>query len=558
MSHLVPVLAFTRLVPTTTLMPLARISLFKNHNAEHIASEGRDDSEQAPNENHEMAEQHQARTPLPVKQLFVLCLMRFAEPISFSVIFPFVNQMIEEIGVTNDPKAIGYYSGLVEGVFALAQFCTVCFWGSLSDRIGRRPVLISGLCGVVGSTILFGLSKSFTMMLISRALSGALNGNVAVIKSVLGEITDETNQGAAFAYLPLCWSIGSLIAPALGGFLSHPVERYPSVFSSFELFRQYPYLLPCLAGSAFSTLGLIAGILFLEESLTKAQTRPRKTSSAFSDDSPERRPLLPKHKSKSRPYPVARYPSRLPSPENTRKDDGEKSTPSMKTILRTLAVRRVLVSYAFMAFVTVSVNAVFVLWLYTPVKAGGVGFDSAEIGATLALSGILGTAISVIAFPPIERRVGTVVLYRLGMVMQVASVLTFPLGHAFALAGGKQGTYLAAAVMLGVRCIAGMVFVCNMLLVTRSAPCRRSLGTVNGLAQMVASASRAVGPAFATSLFALSIERNILGGNLIWLVLTLVALSGVVAACRIPRDRPVSNTESECRSESDSSSDSDS
>lgn len=108
-----------------------------------------------------------------------------------------MTQMIEEIGVTPDSKAIGYYSGLVEGVFALAQFCTstrhlpvpylssrvtVWFWGSLSDRIGRRPVLISGLCGVVGSTVLFGLSKSFTMMLVSRALSGALNGNVAVIK----------------------------------------------------------------------------------------------------------------------------------------------------------------------------------------------------------------------------------------------------------------------------------------------------------------------------------------------------------------------------------------
>ncbi|KAF8726562.1 Major Facilitator Superfamily, partial [Rhizoctonia solani] len=89
----------------------------------------------------------QQRTPLPVKQVIVLCLMRFAEPISFSVIFPFVNQMIEELGVTSDPKELGYFSGLVEGVFALAQFCTVWFWGSLSDKIGRRPVLITGLCG---------------------------------------------------------------------------------------------------------------------------------------------------------------------------------------------------------------------------------------------------------------------------------------------------------------------------------------------------------------------------------------------------------------------------
>ncbi|CAE6466392.1 unnamed protein product [Rhizoctonia solani] len=206
----------------------------------------------------------QKRTPLPVKQVLVLCLMSFSEPVSLLVIFPFVNQMIEDSGVASDPKEIGYYSGFVEGIFSVTQFFTIYFWGSLSDRIGRRPVLISGLCGVVGSTIMFGLSKSLMMMLVSRALSGMLNGNSAVIKSVMGEITDETNQGKAFAYLPLFWSLGALIAPALGGFLSHPADRYPSVFG-FELFRRYPYFLPCLAGSAFSILGLVAGILFLEE-----------------------------------------------------------------------------------------------------------------------------------------------------------------------------------------------------------------------------------------------------------------------------------------------------
>ncbi|KAG9076320.1 hypothetical protein FRC06_009571 [Ceratobasidium sp. 370] len=177
----------------------------------HGNTQDRNDGQQVDGDGGERSVKRE-RTPLPVQQLLVLNLMRFAEPISFSVIFPFVNQMIEEIGVTDDPKAIGYYSGLVEGVFALAQFCTAWFWGSLSDRIGRRPVLICGLCGVIGSTILFGFSRSFSMMLISRALGGALNGNAPVIKSVLGEITDETNQGAAFAYLPLCWSIGALIA----------------------------------------------------------------------------------------------------------------------------------------------------------------------------------------------------------------------------------------------------------------------------------------------------------------------------------------------------------
>ncbi|CAE6442456.1 unnamed protein product [Rhizoctonia solani] len=455
----------------------------------------------------------QQRTPIPVKQVFVLCLMRFAEPISFSVIFPFVNQMIEELDVTADPKELGYYSGFVEGMFALAQFCTVCFWGSLSDRVGRRPVLISGLCGVVASTIMFGLSKSFPMMLISRALSGALNGNVAVIKSVLGEITDETNRGVAFAYLPLCWSIGSLMAPALGGFLSHPAERYPSVLG-YNIFRQYPYLLPCLVGSAFSTVGLVAGILFLEE--------------AASDD---------------RSIPNLRSPS--PDVCGPVADDTEKEAPSVKEIMRISSIRKILVSYGFMAYVTVSINAVLVLWLYTPVSAGGIGFNSAEIGMTLTLSGMFGTAIAVIVFPPLERRVGAVILYRFGMIMQILNVLAFPFGHALALAGGRKGAYLGVAVVVFVRCIAGMVFVCNMLLVTRSAPCRRALGTVNGLAQMVASASRAVGPATATSLFAISVKSGVLGGNLVWLVLLIVALLGVLATCYIPKDRSLRDTESD-------------
>ncbi|EUC63293.1 MFS general substrate transporter [Rhizoctonia solani AG-3 Rhs1AP] len=470
------------------------------------------------------------RTPLPVKQVFVLCLMSFAEPVSIFVIFPFVNQMIEELGVTSDPKELGYYSGFIEGMFSLAQFFTIYFWGSLSDRIGRRPVLISGLCGVVGSTIMFGLSKSFTAMLISRALCGMLNGNSSVIKSVLGEITDETNQGAAFSYLPLCWFLGSLLAPALGGFLSHPAEQYPSVFG-FELFRQYPYLLPCLAGSALSSIGLIAGVLFLEEV--------------------ERRPLLA---SKPRTYsqPVSTQTNcanpRLSSPDDSSPplESTKTNGLSVKEILHISYIRRILVSYGFMAYVTMAINALMVLWLYTPVEAGGIGFSSAEIGATLALFGLLGTVVTIIVFPPLERRLGALFLYRFSMVMQVLTSLLFPLGHVFVLVGGRNGAYLGVGAMLVVRCMGGMVFVCNMLLVTRSAPSSRSRGTVNAIAQMVASASRAIAPVMATSLFAFSVKSGIFGGNLIWLVLTLVALLGVVAAYRIQNDRPLDTESQHC------------
>ncbi|CAE6459209.1 unnamed protein product [Rhizoctonia solani] len=475
----------------------------------------------------------QQRTPLPTKQVFVLCLMSFAEPVSLFVIFPFVNQMIEELGITSDPKELGYYSGFIEGMFSFAQFFTVYFWGLLSDKIGRRPVLISGLCGVVGSTIMFGMSKSLPTMIVSRALSGILNGNSGLIKSVLGEITDETNQGAALSYFLLCWSLGWLLAPAIGGSFSHPAERYPSVFG-FELFRRYPYLLPCLIASVFSTLGLVAGIFFLEETL------PKKPTSA------ERRPLLG-----SNPRTYSR-PSTTPTPnlsqnvrQPTSEDVGE-HVPSAKEIIGNQYVRKIIIAYGITSFVTVSMSALMVLWLYTPVNIGGMGFSSAEIGTALVIAGLVGNIMTVFVFPPLERRVGALYVYRFSMAMLVVTALTFPLGHVFAITGGKKGAYLGASTMLGARGLGGMVFVSNLLLINCSAPSRRSLGSINGIAQMAASASRGVGPVIATSLFAFSAQNNILGGNFIWLVLSMVALLGLVVACQIPNNRPL-DAESQCR-----------
>ena len=73
-----------------------------------------------------------------------------------------------------------------------------------------------GLAGVALSSALFGLSKSLPWAIISRSLAGALSGNVAVVQSVIGEITDETNQAAAFPLAGLSWSLGCIIGPMIG------------------------------------------------------------------------------------------------------------------------------------------------------------------------------------------------------------------------------------------------------------------------------------------------------------------------------------------------------
>ena len=86
----------------------------------------------------------------------------------------------------------------------------------LLDRIGRKPVILIGLSGVAVSTFLFGLARTFWWAVFARSLAGSLSGNAAVSSSVIGEITDETNQTEAFPLMALSWSLGCIIGPMIG------------------------------------------------------------------------------------------------------------------------------------------------------------------------------------------------------------------------------------------------------------------------------------------------------------------------------------------------------
>ena len=65
--------------------------------------------------------------------------------------------------------------------------------------------------------------------------------------------------------LPLAWTVGASLGPALGGLLANPAERYPYVFGDIELFREYKYLLPCFVAGLFPVIGAGTGWLFLKE-----------------------------------------------------------------------------------------------------------------------------------------------------------------------------------------------------------------------------------------------------------------------------------------------------
>lgn len=83
-------------------------------------------------------------------------------------------------------------------------------WGRVSDRYGRRPVLLTGLIGNTISSCLFGLSKSLWWAIGARALCGIMNGNSGVARSMVSEITDNTNKAKAFSIFGFCWGAGMI------------------------------------------------------------------------------------------------------------------------------------------------------------------------------------------------------------------------------------------------------------------------------------------------------------------------------------------------------------
>ena len=134
-------------------------------------------------------------------------------PVAATLLYPFINQLVAETGITHgDDNKVGYYAGAIvrtegvpchnteprpchskQSVFFLSQSLVVFFWGRLSDRIGRKPVILSSLVAIAVSTCCFGLSHTYLSLIVCRAVAGIFGGTGTVIRTAIGEITNDEN-----------------------------------------------------------------------------------------------------------------------------------------------------------------------------------------------------------------------------------------------------------------------------------------------------------------------------------------------------------------------------
>ena len=110
-----------------------------------------------------------------------------AEPIALTSIFPIAFPMVKGFNIFAD-KDVALWAGILISSFSLSEALTGCYWGSLSDRIGRKPVLLLGCFGTMVSMLMIGFATNYPMALVARSLGGLLNGNIGVIQTMVGEL----------------------------------------------------------------------------------------------------------------------------------------------------------------------------------------------------------------------------------------------------------------------------------------------------------------------------------------------------------------------------------
>ncbi|KAJ6534935.1 MFS general substrate transporter [Mycena capillaripes] len=442
----------------------------------------------------------QTPTPLQKVQLGVIMFVQTCEPTASNSIYPYINQLVSELDITGgDERKVGYYACNQESLFFVTEAATVLQWSRASDHVGRKPILLIGLFGTALSMLCFGMSRTFWALVVSRCLTGLLNGNVGVMKSIMGDLTDRSNRAQVMAYMPIVWDVGAAFGFLIGGQLARPQDRFPSLFSG-QFWRDYPYLLPSLATAGLVLFsGLVVLLVFKETAPSK---KPRTNVDRQESDSPA--PSL----SPSGPLPLRQ--------------------------LLTVPVITSVSNYIALAFLDISIRALVPLFFATPIAIGGLGLPPAKIGLLLATHGLTTCVFQVLFFAKCIRRFGERGVFIGGMSSYLAIFALLPVISTVAQASGRTGIVWALlACLLLFALLADMCYGSVFMFLTASAP-KSSRGSVNGLGQTSVSVARAIGPALSTSLFALSVDHNLLRGHAVYAIFFAISGGAVMLARRLP------------------------
>ena len=230
------------------------------------------------------------------RSLGAILLTLFLDLVGFSIIFPlfpaildsyrgdglleglltFLQSLSPEIGI-DDPRLVTLFGGVLGSVYSLLQFLLSPFWGSLSDRIGRRPVLLITIGINIFAAMLWAFSGTFAILVISRILAGVAGGNIATATAAVADVTPGEERARGMGLVGAAFGLGFILGPAIGGYLSiFDLSSQGDVWGDSGL-AFTPFTVAALGVVALHTINLVWILLALPET-RPATTEPRRLS----------------------------------------------------------------------------------------------------------------------------------------------------------------------------------------------------------------------------------------------------------------------------------------
>ncbi|KAJ5634869.1 hypothetical protein N7528_002711 [Penicillium herquei] len=464
----------------------------------------------------------------PTTQLFLLAICRVAEPIALTSIFPYSWVMVKDFHMASGNDA-SFYAGVLISAFSLAEALTGMFWGSLSDRLGRKPVLLSGCFGTMLS------------LLLGRALGGALNGNIGVIQTMVGELVKRPeHEPRAYAVMPFVWSIGTIIGPGNDWrSVSKASGQFPVSLPSRWAFGHFPYLLPNLVCSFLLLLSIIGSWLFLQE--THPDLQPEIHHQFFEHASVEQSLLATSGATanagvdlRSDSYGTFNEVS-LCRDSAWDSETGE-GCPTWKKSFKpkafTWKVTMLVIALAIFTYHSMTYDHLFPIFLQDEANIsagssspfnipGGLGLSTRTVGVIMSTDGIIALVIQSVIFPALAHWLGVWQLFILVTVLHPIAYFIVP----FLIFLPQHLTFIGIYACLVVRNILSIIaYPVLLILIKQASPSDSVMGKINGLAASAGAASRTIAPPLAGFLYSAGAQIGCTG--IAWWGSSLVALLG--------------------------------
>ena len=395
--------------------------------------------------------------------LVVLFLVTMIDLIGFGIVIPFLTYLVEDLADSQGIVEVGIWVGILMTSYSAAQFLFSPIWGSISDRIGRRPVLMIGLIGNTVFFTMFGLANTLIVALIARFLAGVFNGNIAVARAYIGDVSTPKQLATRMGLIGAAFGLGFTIGPFIGGELSDPASRW-SAFES-TIFETYPYLLPCIAASVLSLLSLLVAYKNLPESLP-VELRSKKSNMNL----------------------ISRFKS------------------SSKNIASTLfsgSISVIIWMTMLFVFGFTIMHAVFILYTGMDVSNGGLSFNEAQNGRIFAVIGIAGILTQGVLIGPLSRKFGSRGLLPISCLITGLGLTLIPYTE-------PEYAFIQLGLVSILIAVGNGIFQpsSSTILTTLAKDTGMELGVVMGAQESVSAFSRILGPLTGGFVWVLTVDKS--------------------------------------------------